>query len=89
MTSIAVVILNYNGQDLLAQFLPSVVQHSTGAEIYVADNGSSDQSLTVLQARFPGVKILALGANLGFCGGYNTALAQIRADYYVLLNSDV
>lgn len=89
MTSIAVVILNYNGEKLLVQFLPSVVQHSPGAEVYVADNGSSDQSLPVLQSRFPGVKILALGANLGFCGGYNTALAQIRADYYVLLNSDV
>lgn len=89
MTSMAVVILNYNGESLLAQFLPSVVQHSAGAVVYVADNGSTDQSLNLLQTRFPEVNILALGANFGFCGGYNQALAQIRADYYVLLNSDV
>lgn len=89
MTSVAVVILNYNGENLLAQFLPSVVRHASGAEVYVADNGSSDQSVNFVQTRFPGVKILALGGNYGFCGGYNRALAQIRADYYVLLNSDV
>lgn len=89
MTSIAVVILNYNGENLLTQFLPSVVQHASGAEVYVADNGSSDQSLNILQVRFPAVKVVALGANFGFCGGYNKALAQIHADYYVLLNSDV
>lgn len=89
MTSIAVVILNYNGEKLLPQFLPSVIQHSSGAEIFIADNGSSDQSLRVLRTGFPQVRVLALGDNYGFCGGYNRALKQIKADYYVLLNSDV
>ena len=89
MTSIAVVILNYNGEKLLPQFLPSVIQYSSEAEIFVADNGSSDQSVQVLRGRFPQVKILVLGDNYGFCGGYNRALAQIESDYYVLLNSDV
>lgn len=89
MTTIAVVILNYNGETLLAQFLSSVVKHSGNAEIYVADNGSSDQSLNLVRNRFPGVRIVELGANLGFCGGYNQSLRQISADYYVLLNSDV
>lgn len=89
MTSIAVVILNYNGEQLLRQFLPSVIQHSHGAHIYVADNGSSDQSVQLLAQDFPSVLTLALGQNYGFCGGYNKAMQQITADYYVLLNSDV
>jgi GT2 family glycosyltransferase len=89
MTSIAVVILNYNGEKLLRQFLPSVIQHSHGAQIYVADNGSSDQSLQLLADEFKPVITLALGRNYGFCGGYNAALRQIKTDYYVLLNSDV
>ncbi len=89
MTSAAVVILNYNGEKLLKQFLPSVIQHSPEAEIVVADNGSTDQSLNVLAQHFPEVRVILLGENSGFCGGYNKALNQIRADYYVLLNSDV
>jgi GT2 family glycosyltransferase len=89
MTGIAVVILNYNGEKLLQQFLPSVVQHSDDALIYVADNGSSDGSLALLRRAFPEVKVLELGANFGFCGGYNKALAQVDARYFVLLNSDV
>jgi GT2 family glycosyltransferase len=89
MTSIAVVILNYNGEKLLRQFLPSVIQYSAEAEIVVADNGSTDQSLSLLRRSFPQVTVLALGGNYGFCGGYNRALQQIRAGYYVLLNSDV
>lgn len=89
MTSIAVVILNYNGEKLLKQFLPSVIQHSPEAEIIVADNGSTDQSLDILAHHFPQVRVVALGENSGFCGGYNKALKKIRADHYVLLNSDV
>jgi GT2 family glycosyltransferase len=89
MTSIAVVILNYNGEKLLQQFLPSVIQYSPEADIIVADNGSTDQSLQFLRTNFSGVAILELGENFGFCGGYNKALRQIKADYYVLLNSDV
>ena len=89
MTSVAVVILNYNGEKLLRQFLPSVIQYSSGAELFVADNLSTDRSLEILRQEFPSVKIIALNNNYGFCGGYNRALSQIRADYYVLLNSDV
>jgi GT2 family glycosyltransferase len=89
MTKIAVVILNYNGEKLLQQFLPSVVQYSPEAQIFVADNGSSDQSLPLLKKHFPQVAVIALGENFGFCGGYNKALALITADYYLLLNSDV
>lgn len=89
MTTVAVVILNYNGEELLRRFLPSVVRHSTTASIVVADNGSTDQSLQILRRDFPTVKVLELGSNFGFCGGYNRALRQVTADYYVLLNSDV
>jgi len=89
MTSVAVVILNYNGEKLLRQFLPSVIQFSSGARIIVADNFSTDRSLDVLRDEFPSVQIIALDRNYGFCGGYNRALAHIQSDYYVLLNSDV
>jgi len=89
MTGIAVVILNYNGEKLLPQFLPSVIRYSPHAQIIVADNGSSDRSLALLRTQFPTVSILELGENYGFCGGYNRALRQVKADYYVLLNSDV
>jgi GT2 family glycosyltransferase len=89
MTKVAVVILNYNGEKLLRQFLPSVIQHSAGAEIFVADNHSSDGSVAILKDEFPSVGIIALEHNYGFCGGYNKALASITSQYYVLLNSDV
>ena len=89
MTKTAVVILNFNGEKLLREFLPSVIEHSTGADVFVADNASTDRSIEVLQENFPTVKIIALEKNFGFCGGYNRALAQIEADYFVLLNSDV
>ncbi|MEO5600608.1 MAG: glycosyltransferase family 2 protein [Cyclobacteriaceae bacterium] len=89
MTRLAIVILNYNGEKLLRQFLPSVVLHSPEASIYVADNGSTDGSILWLRLHFPQVSILELGNNYGFCGGYNRALRQISAEYYVLLNSDV
>jgi len=89
MTKVAVVILNYNGERLLRQFLPSVVQHSAGADIFVADNGSTDLSLTILKTEFPSVRVVVLEQNYGFCGGYNRALGIISAEYYVLLNSDV
>lgn len=89
MTSIAVVILNYNGERLLRQFLHSVVQHSEEAAVVVADNGSADASREILRLEFPDVKIIELGSNYGFCGGYNRALQQVKADYFVLLNSDV
>src|SRR5688572_26439911 len=89
MSRTAVVILNYNGEKLLKQFLPSVVQHSAGAEIIIADNHSSDNSIAFLEASFPQVRTIRLDQNYGFCGGYNRALKQVEADYYVLLNSDI
>lgn len=89
MTKTAVVILNYNGEKFLREFLPSVLAHSGDAKIVVADNGSGDLSADVLRQKFPAVKLIELGNNYGFCGGYNRALKQVEAEYYVLLNSDV
>ena len=88
---IAIVILNWNGAKLLQQFLPSVIQfsHFDYVEIVVADNGSTDESLSILRNQFPEVKILDLKQNFGFAQGYNLALKQIQAEYYVILNSDV
>ena len=86
---IAVVILNWNGRKYLEQFLPSVILHSGSADIIVADNGSTDDSLDFLKISFPTVGILRLEKNYGFAKGYNEALKQVKADYYVLLNSDV
>ena len=89
MTKVAVVILNFNGEKLLPQFLPSVIQHSSQAEIIVADNASTDQSVSILKKQFPSVRVITLEKNFGFCGGYNRALKQVDADYYVILNSDI
>ena len=86
---VAIVILNYNGEDMLARFLPSVLQHSAGARVVVADNGSTDGSVSLLRASFPVVEIIELGENYGYAGGYNRALQQVDATYYMLLNSDV
>lgn len=89
MSKTAVVILNWNGAQFLKQFLPSVCLHTPeAAEIIVADNGSTDTSHDAVAA-FPRVKWLPLGENYGFAEGYNRALHEITADYYVLLNSDV
>ncbi len=89
MATTAIVILNYNGEKFLREFLPSVLQHSADAKIIVADNGSTDLSVEVLRQKFPTVELIQLGNNYGFCGGYNRALKQVNAEYYVLLNSDV
>ncbi|SHL85024.1 Glycosyltransferase, GT2 family [Hymenobacter psychrotolerans DSM 18569] len=88
---VAVVILNWNGAALLRRFLPSVLAHSNGARIIVADNASTDDSVAVLAQEFPQVSLIAHAANLGFCEGYNQALKQLAPDlrYAVLLNSDV
>ena len=86
----AVVILNWNGKHMLERFLPSVTAHTTGdAEVVIADNGSTDDSLAFLQAHYPNLRVIAMDQNYGFAEGYNRALAQIDADYYVLLNDDV
>jgi GT2 family glycosyltransferase len=89
MSPTAVVILNFNGEKLLRQFLPSVLQFSGFAKIVVADNGSTDNSVHILREEFPSVELILLDKNYGFCGGYNRALQQVNAEYYVLLNSDV
>lgn len=89
MTKTAVVILNYNGEKFLREFLPSVIQYSGEAKIIVADNASTDLSADVLKQKFPTIELIQLANNYGFCGGYNRALKQVEAEYYVLLNSDV
>lgn len=91
MNKIAVVILNWNGCEMLRSFLPSVVSLSEvdGAVVYVADNGSTDSSVDMLRREFPSVRLILLGENHGFAGGYNLALQEVEAEYVVLLNSDV
>ena len=85
----AVVILNWNGKHLLEQFLPKVIACSPNAEVVVADNASSDDSVAMMRRTFPSVTIIENPSNNGYAGGYNEALAQVDADYYVLLNSDI
>ena len=88
---VSVVILNYNGKSWLENFLPNVIQHTTypNAEIIVADNASTDDSVAFLQTNFPTIRLVINPINTGYAGGYNDALQQIESDYYVLLNSDV
>ncbi len=86
---VAVVILNWNGKKFLEKFLPSVVQNSHGAEVIIADNASSDDSVDFLKKNYPNLRLIINDSNSGYAGGYNEALAQIDAEYYVLLNSDI
>ncbi len=88
-SKVAVVILNWNGKSFLEKFLPSVIKYSTSAQIIVADNQSSDDSVSFLKQHFPEVRIIINPSNDGFSTGYNLALKQVEAEYYVLLNSDV
>ena len=83
------VILNYNGAQMLRRFLPSVLEYSPEAEVVVADNASIDDSLEVMRREFPAVRLVCLDKNHGFADGYNYALREVSADYYLLLNSDV
>ncbi|MFH2143990.1 MAG: glycosyltransferase family 2 protein [Bacteroidota bacterium] len=91
MDKIAVVILNWNGKELLNKYLPSVVKFSNGSgiSIYLADNFSDDESISYVSNTFPSVKILELDKNYGFAEGYNIALKDIEAEHYILLNSDI
>lgn len=91
MTRTAVVILNWNGRAFLEQFLPDVVRHtlSPDTEVIVADNGSEDDSVEWVTSNHPEVRIIRLDSNYGYAGGYNKALKQTEAEYYILLNSDV
>ena len=94
MDRLALVILNYNGQKFLQQFLPSVLKHADGHPVYVADNASADGSIAFLKTNFPSVRLVELPRNTGYAGGYNEALDLIRqhyggATYYALINSDI
>ncbi len=89
MKKAAVVILNWNGQKLLEQFLPTVVKYSPEATVYVADNSSDDLSVELLRVHFPMVTVIRNVSNFGFAKGYNEALRFVEEEIYVLLNSDV
>lgn len=86
---VAIVVLNWNGQELLEKLLPVLIKNSPEAVIYVADNASTDDSLKTLRENFTSVKIIEIPENLGFSGGYNYALKRVPEDLFVLLNSDV
>ena len=87
----AVVILNYNTRDYLSKFLPGLIASCEGldAQVIVADNASHDDSVTLMKTVFPDVRLIELDQNYGFTGGYNRALAQVEAEYFVLINSDI
>lgn len=91
MLKVSVVILNWNGAEMLKKFLPSVCEysHMDGGEVVVADNASTDASLEVVRKGFPDVRIIQMDKNHGFADGYNKALEQVDSEYVVLLNSDV
>ena len=90
MTKTAIVILNWNGRKMLEQYLPSVLMYSKDeATVYVADNASTDDSIELLEKHFPEVRIIRLDRNWGFAEGYNRALQQVEAEYYVIMNSDI
>ncbi|MCB0410111.1 MAG: glycosyltransferase family 2 protein [Flavobacteriales bacterium] len=90
MDKVAIVILNWNGKEYLQKFLPSVVNHSRDiAKVYVADNASTDDSIDFVKQNYPEIGIIINDKNYGFAKGYNEALKKIKAQYYVLLNSDV
>lgn len=88
-SEIAIVILNWNGSELLKRFLPSVLKHSAQASIYVIDNGSTDDSVKTLHSDFKDVEVIALDKNYGFAGGYNEGLKSVNESILCLLNSDV
>lgn len=91
MKRVAVVILNYNGQKMLDDFLPFVIENTNAdlTDIIVADNKSTDGSVALMRNKFPDIRLILNEENYGFAGGYNKALEQVEAEYYVLLNSDI
>ncbi len=91
MCKLAIVILNWNGSDMMRRYLPSVIRCSRGEgiQVIVADNASSDDSISMLHSCFPDLRIIQLDQNYGFADGYNRSLRQVEAEYYLLLNSDV
>jgi GT2 family glycosyltransferase len=86
---IAVVILNWNGQKLLEQFLPSMLQYTQEATIYIADNASTDDSVRWVKESFPFIRIIENKSNFGYAKGYNEALLQVEEEIYALVNSDI
>ena len=86
---LAIVILNWNGKQLLEQFMPSIVKHSKEATVYVADNASTDDSVVFIKSNFPTVKIIQNTVNGGYAKGYNDALKNLDEDIFCLINSDV
>ena len=89
MAKVAVVILNYNGEEMLRRFLPTVLENTPGADVVVVDNDSTDSSVALVKERFPAVRLIVLDRNYGFADGYNKAMAMVDAEYALLLNSDV
>ena len=90
MEKLAIVILNWNGAKMLRQYMPTVLNYSRDeAVVYVADNASTDDSLELLRSDFPECRLIVLDKNWGFAEGYNRALKQVEAEYYLLLNSDI
>ncbi len=89
LTSVAIVILNWNGRSFLETFLPSVLSTTFPVRVIVADNASSDDSISFVENSYPEIEVIRLDRNYGFAKGYNEALAVVNTDYYVLLNSDV
>src|SRR4051812_44391382 len=85
----AVVILNFNGKYFLEKFLPGIIQNSQPYPVIIADNGSTDDSVTFMETVYPKVPLIKNGNNFGYAEGYNRALRKINATYYILLNSDV
>lgn len=89
-SKVAVVILNWNGKGFLEKFLPTVIENSKGvADVIVADNASTDDSVKFLAQNFPDTEVIVNTENGGFAKGYNDALSKVKADYYILLNSDI
>lgn len=85
----SIVILNYNGRHYLEKFLPNIIENSAGYPIWIADNNSTDNSISWLNTHFPEINTLIISENLGYAGGYNYALNKIESEFYVLLNSDI
>ncbi len=91
MKLVSIVILNWNGKEFLERFLPALLMYSDvpGAEIIIADNASTDDSVRFLEKEYPGLRIIRIEENCGFSGGYNRAFQEIDSKYFLLLNSDI
>jgi hypothetical protein len=89
LKDIAIVILNWNGKDYLQKFLPTLIKYSGEARIILADNASTDDSIEFVHDNFPSVELIKNASNGGFAKGYNDALRQIEAKYFLLINSDI